>query len=51
MVRNKLTFVGQVVLRGTRIVIPRTLRHRVLNLAHEGHQGIVSLVARNRPAS
>ena len=41
MVRNELTFIGQVILRGTRIVIPKVLRSRVLELAHEGHQGIV----------
>ena len=39
MVQNELTF--QVVLLRKRVVIPRTLRQRVLNLAHEGHQGIV----------
>ena len=37
----ELACIGQVVLRGTRIVVPRKLRRRVLNLAHEGHQGIV----------
>ena len=41
MVRNELTNVGQIVLRGTRIVVPRELQKRVLVLAHEGHQGIV----------
>ena len=41
MVRNELTFIGQVILRGMRIVIPKVLRHRVVQLAHEGHQGIV----------
>jgi hypothetical protein len=30
-----------IILRGTRIVIPASLEHRVLQLAHEGHQGIV----------
>ena len=38
-VRNELTFIGQVILRGTRIVIPKVLRQRVLELALEGHQG------------
>jgi hypothetical protein len=28
-------------LRGTRIVMPKCLRHQTLSLAHEGHQGIV----------
>ena len=43
MVRNELTFIGQVILRGTRIVITKVLRSRVLELAHEGHQGIVKM--------
>ncbi len=30
-----------IILRGTRIVIPSSLEHRALQLAHEGHQGIV----------
>ncbi|KAL8562268.1 hypothetical protein ACOMHN_037224 [Nucella lapillus] len=32
---------GQVLLRGTQLVIPRSLQQRVINIAHEGHQGIV----------
>ncbi|PFX17338.1 Uncharacterized protein K02A2.6 [Stylophora pistillata] len=48
MVRNELTFIGQVILRGTRIVIPKVLRLRVLELAHEGHQGIVKMKERLR---
>lgn len=40
---NKLTFIGHVILRGTRIVIPKALRKRVVILAHEGHdhEGVV----------
>lgn len=30
-----------VILRGTRLIIPKTLQLRAVNLAHEGHQGIV----------
>ena len=41
LVSHELACIGQVVLRGTRIVVPRTLRRRVLDLAHEGHQSIV----------
>ena len=48
MVRNELTFIGQVILRGTRIVIPKVLRQRVVKLAHEGHQGMVKLKERLR---
>ena len=47
-VRNELTFIGDVILRGTRIVIPEKLRQRVLRLAHEGHQGIVKMKERLR---
>ncbi|XP_022809408.1 uncharacterized protein K02A2.6-like [Stylophora pistillata] len=48
MVRNELTFIGQVILRGTRMVIPKVLRLRVLKLAHEGHQDIVKMKERLR---
>ena len=40
-VRNKLTALGKLVLRGTRLVIPKKLHKQVLDLAHEGHQVIV----------
>ena len=32
---------GNLILRGTRIVIPKSLREHVVSLAHEGHQGLV----------
>ena len=35
-------------MRGTRIVIPQSLRSEVLHLAHEGHQGIVKMKNRFR---
>ena len=38
---GELCTIGQLVLRGTRIVIPKKLRPRVLSIAHEGHLGIV----------
>ncbi|KAJ8410529.1 hypothetical protein AAFF_G00194330 [Aldrovandia affinis] len=40
-VANELCVVGYLVLRGTRIVLPRSLHARALTLAHEGHLGIV----------
>ena len=40
-VRAELAEVDGVLLRGTRLVLPQSLRARVLELAHEGHQGIV----------
>uniref|UniRef100_A0AAQ4Q6X4 Gypsy retrotransposon integrase-like protein 1 n=1 Tax=Gasterosteus aculeatus aculeatus TaxID=481459 RepID=A0AAQ4Q6X4_GASAC len=36
---------SDIILRGTRIVIPKALQERVLQLAHEGHQGIVKTKA------
>lgn len=36
---------NSLVLRGTRIVMPETLQTRALNLAHEGHQGVVKTKA------
>lgn len=41
MVRSELSVIGKLVLRGTRIIVPSSLRERLLNLAHEGHSGIV----------
>ena len=40
-IASELCSIGQLILRGTRIVIPKKLRPRVLSLAHEGHLGIV----------
>ena len=40
-VRNELCAIGQIILRGTRIVIPKNMRARILELGHEGHPGIV----------
>ena len=40
-IRSELPVVNGLVLRGRRIVIPVQLRRRTLQLAHEGHQGIV----------
>jgi hypothetical protein len=39
-VANELTVLGKLVLRGARLVIPTSLRARVLDLAHEGHWGV-----------
>ena len=40
-VRQELSVANGVILRGTRIVIPETLRNKIVTLAHSGHQGIV----------
>lgn len=45
---NELCFHGDILLRGTKIVIPTKLRRRVLEAAHEGHPGIVAMKGRLR---
>ena len=45
---GELCVVGKLILRGTRMVIPRNMRAQVLTLAHEGHPGIVSMKQRLR---
>ena len=47
-VKNELFVLGKLVMRGTRIVIPQSLRSEVLRLAHGGHQGIVKMKNRLR---
>ena len=38
---GELCTIGKLITRGTKIVIPKKLRPRVLSIAHEGHLGIV----------
>ncbi|KAL4231673.1 hypothetical protein ACF0H5_009252 [Mactra antiquata] len=40
-VRYELSTIGHLVLRGTRIVVPKCLRKKCIELAHEGHLGVV----------
>jgi hypothetical protein len=47
-IREELACFGGLVLRGSRIVIPEKLRQRVIDIAHEGHQGIVKTKERLR---
>ena len=35
---TELAVVGRLVVRGARIVVPKSLRDKVVKLAHEGHQ-------------
>ena len=42
-VKNELCVLGKLVLRGTRIVIPQSLRKQVLHLAHEDHESKVKV--------
>lgn len=41
LVRHELAVESPLVFRGTRLVVPRSLREKVICLAHKGHQGIV----------
>ena len=47
-IKEELWVIGQVVMRGSRIVIPESLQKRTILLAHEGHQGMVRTKARLR---
>ena len=44
--KNELFSCGQLLWRGSKIVIPQVLREHVLKLAHEGHQGILKTKCR-----
>ena len=41
LVRSELSVTNGILLRGSRIVVPKALQYRVVNISHEGHQGIV----------
>ncbi|XP_055633424.1 uncharacterized protein K02A2.6-like [Toxorhynchites rutilus septentrionalis] len=45
---TELCFAGKILLRGTRIVMPQSLRKRTLDLAHEGHPGMTLMKQRLR---
>lgn len=45
---GELCVIGKLILRGTKIVIPRKLRAQVLTLAHESYPGIMSMKQRLR---
>lgn len=47
-IHEELCFVGEVLLRGTRIVVPKELRLQTIQLAHEGHPGITGTKNRLR---
>lgn len=40
-ISNELSYIDGLVLRADRIIIPKTLRSKVIQLAHSSHQGIV----------
>ena len=39
-IRNELCITNGLVCRGKRIIVPPTLQHRVVELCHDGHQGV-----------
>lgn len=45
---TELCFAGDILLRGTRIVVPASLREQTIALAHEGHPGICVMKQRLR---
>ena len=47
-VKDELYVYRELLLRGTRIVVPRILRDLVMKIAHEGHQGVVKTKNRLR---
>ena len=44
--RGESSAIGKLVLRGTRIVLPKQLRCQALKLAHEGYSGILAMKQR-----
>ena len=47
-VRDELWIMGQLVMRGKKVVIPEKLWNQTIQLAHEGHQGMVRTKSRLR---
>lgn len=47
-VKAELCVIDGILLKNHKIVVPKSLRERVLRLAHESHQGIVAMKARLR---
>ncbi|KAJ8346897.1 hypothetical protein SKAU_G00282980 [Synaphobranchus kaupii] len=45
---ENLSMAGNLLLRGQRIIIPTSLREEMLNILHNGHQGIIKCRARAR---
>ena len=41
LVRSELSVANEILLRWSRIAVPKALQRRVVNMSHEGHQGIV----------
>ena len=47
-IRDEFCLCGKIFLRGTRIVVPKKLLARVIELGHEGHQGMTKMKQRLR---
>lgn len=47
-IKTELCFAGNILLRGSRIIIPKNLHGRILELAHEGHPGMTKMKQRLR---
>ncbi|KAJ1187360.1 hypothetical protein NDU88_004136 [Pleurodeles waltl] len=47
-VKEELSVDGGVLLRGSRLVVPARLREKIMDLGHEGHQGMSKTKARIR---
>lgn len=47
-IKDDLTTYGELILRGDRIVIPKELQNRVVELAHSAHQGSTAMKAQLR---
>ena len=47
-VRDELWIMGQLVMRGNKVVMPEKLWNQTIQLAHEGHQGMVRTKSRLR---
>lgn len=45
---TELCFSGEILLRGTRIVVPQSLQNQIMELAHEGHPGMSVMKRRLR---
>lgn len=45
---TELCFAGNILLRGSRIVVPERLQNRTIQLAHEGHPGMTKMKQRLR---
>lgn len=45
---TEFCFSGEILLRGTKIVVPQSLQKNIMELAHEGHPGIMKMKQRLR---